>query len=32
MQMADALRCAFDDGTLPAAREMVSTLEAEPCR
>jgi hypothetical protein len=32
MQMADALRCSFEDGTIPAAKEMVSTLEVLPCR
>jgi hypothetical protein len=32
MTMADALRCAFDDQTLPPAREFVASLEARACR
>jgi hypothetical protein len=31
MQMADALRCAFDDPTLRAAQESVAVLEDVPC-
>jgi len=32
MEMADGLRCAFDDPTLPAAKEYVAVLETEACR
>jgi hypothetical protein len=32
MTMREALRCAFDDETLPAAQETVATLEERPCR
>jgi hypothetical protein len=32
MQMADALRCAFEDEAIPAAKELVATLEVETCR
>jgi len=31
MEMADALRCAFDDPTIPAAQVSVATLEDLPC-
>ena len=31
MQMADALRCAFDDATIQAAQEMVAVLEDVTC-
>jgi hypothetical protein len=31
MNMREALRCAFDDETLPAAQETVATLEERPC-
>ena len=32
MTMADALRCAFDDPTLPPAQVAVASLEEIPCR
>ena len=32
MTMADALRCAFDDPTLPAAQVTVASREDVPCR
>jgi hypothetical protein len=32
MEMADGLRCAFDDPTLPAAKDYVATLTMEACR
>jgi hypothetical protein len=32
MTMREALRCAYDDETLPAAQETVATLEERPCR
>jgi hypothetical protein len=32
MGMADALRCAFDDGTLAAAKDYVATLKRGECR
>ncbi|HLK90040.1 MAG TPA: hypothetical protein VKZ18_09100 [Polyangia bacterium] len=32
MTIADAVRCAFDDPTLPAAQVTVATAEEEPCR
>ena len=31
MQMADALRCAFDDSTMQAAQESVAALEDVSC-
>jgi len=31
MQMADALRCSFEDSTIQAAKEIVATLEGESC-
>lgn len=31
MTMADALRCGFDDATLPSAKDYVATLEARSC-
>lgn len=32
MTFASALRCAFDDGTVPAAQESVATLDVQPCQ
>jgi hypothetical protein len=32
MTYTEALRCAFDDPTIPAAQELVATLEAGPCQ
>jgi hypothetical protein len=32
MTFASALRCAFDDPTIPAAQESVATLEVQPCQ
>jgi hypothetical protein len=32
MQISDALRCAFDDPSLPGPAEYVASLEAIPCR
>jgi hypothetical protein len=32
MTMADAIRCAFDDPTLPPAQVTVASLEEIPCR
>jgi len=32
MTFASALRCAFDDRTIPAAQESVATLDVQPCR
>ncbi len=32
MSFASALRCAFDDQTIPAALESVATLEVQPCQ
>jgi 3',5'-cyclic AMP phosphodiesterase CpdA len=32
MTFASALRCAFDDRTIPAAQESVATLEVQPCQ
>jgi hypothetical protein len=31
MQMADALRCSFEDSTIQAAKEIVASLEGESC-
>ena len=31
MELADALRCAFDDETLAPARDFVATTEVIPC-
>jgi hypothetical protein len=32
MQISDALRCAFDDPSMPGPREYVASLEGIPCR
>jgi len=32
MEMSDALRCAFDDSTLPGPVEYVASMEVVPCR
>jgi hypothetical protein len=32
MSFASALRCAFDDQTIPAAQESVATLDVQPCQ
>ena len=32
MSFASALRCAFDDRTIPAAQESVATLDVQPCQ
>jgi hypothetical protein len=32
MNFASALRCAFDDRTIPAAQESVATLDVQPCQ
>jgi hypothetical protein len=32
MTFASALRCAFDDRTIPAAQESVATLDVQPCQ
>jgi hypothetical protein len=32
MRFAGALRCAFDDQTIPAAQESVTTLDVQPCQ
>jgi hypothetical protein len=32
MEMTDALRCAFDDGTITAAKDYVAVLKSRECR
>jgi hypothetical protein len=32
MEISDALRCAFDDPTMPGPREYVASMEVIPCR